>query len=217
MTGAEKDPVSSAVVRKLEQAWTAIRRRHPELPPVIFALGSGTAQRGVHKLGHFGPNRWHTSAPDAMPEVFVSGEGLRLGGVEVLGTLLHEAAHALGHVKSIQDTSRGGRYHNAKYRQLAVSVGLDVAQVGAIGWSDTTVPDATAATYARTITILDDACNLWRSAEQHAGNGKKPPSTNLAVAQCRCPRKIRVAAGTLDLGPIWCRICGSDFELASLD
>jgi hypothetical protein len=219
VTAAKKDPVSSAVVRKLEQAWAVIQRRHPELPPVIFTLGSGTIDKGPHCLGHFAPKRWHSNAhgPEPMAELFVSGEGLRRGGTDVLATLLHEAAHALAHVADLQDTSRNGRYHNARYRMLAESVGLDVAQVGAIGWSDTTVPDVTAASYARTIAILDVACNLWRSAEQHAENGKKPPSTNLAVAQCRCPRKIRVAAGTLDLGPIWCGVCQMEFELTNPD
>jgi hypothetical protein len=220
MTATEKDPVASAVVKKLEQAWTAIQRRHRELPPVIFTLGSGTIDKGPHRLGHFAPNRWHSNAHaagDPLPEVFVSGEGLRAGGTQVLGTLLHEGAHALGHVKGIQDTSRGGRYHNKRYKDLAELLGLEVAQVGAIGWSDTTVPDATAASYARTVATLDDACNLWRSAEQHAHNGKKPPNTNLAVAQCQCPRKIRVAAGTLELGPIWCGVCGADFELVVAD
>jgi hypothetical protein len=31
----------------------------------------------------------------------------------VLGTLLHEAAHGLAQARSIQDTSRQGRYHTA--------------------------------------------------------------------------------------------------------
>lgn len=218
MTAAEKDPVSSAVVKRLEQAWAAIRRRHPDLPPVIFTLGSGTIDKGPHRLGHFAPSRWHSghTPGDPLPEVFVSGEGLRLGGTQVLGTLLHEGAHALAYAKGITDTSRGGRYHNKRYKALAELVGLDVAQVGAIGWSDTTVTDTTAASYANTITTLDAACNLWRSAEQHVDNGKKP-STNLAVAACRCPRKVRVAAGTLELGPIWCGICEMEFELADPD
>ena len=48
------------------------------------------------------------------PEVFVGGEGLVLGAVDVLGTLLHEATHALAHVRGIQDTQRQGRYHNRR-------------------------------------------------------------------------------------------------------
>jgi hypothetical protein len=213
----EQDPVASAVVKKLEQAWTTIRQRHPELPLVIFTLGSGTVEKGAHRLGHFVPRRWHANGQDRagpMPEVFVSGEGLQLGGRQVLGTLLHEGVHALAHVKGITDTSRGGRYHNKRYKALAELIGLDVAQVGTIGWSNTTVTDATATTYAKTITALDAACNLWRSAEQHAEKDKKP-TTNLAVAACQCPRKIRVAPGTPAEGPIMCAVCECDIETVS--
>jgi hypothetical protein len=30
-------------------------------------------------------------------------------------------------------------------------------------------------------------------------------------------RRIRVAAGTLELGPIWCAVCETDFEMADPD
>ena len=39
----------------------------------------------------------------------------------------------------------------------------------------------------------------------------------LAVAQCQCPRKIRVAVGTLAEGPIICGVCGADFEITDPD
>lgn len=51
-------------------------------------------------------------------EVFVGGEGLARGPADVLATLLHEAAHALAHVRGIQDTSRQGRWHNAQFKAL---------------------------------------------------------------------------------------------------
>ena len=79
----------------------------------------------------------------ALAEVFVGGEGLALGAVDVLGTLLHEATHALAHVRGVQDTSRQGRYHNRRFRDLAEEIGLDVREVPVIGWSDTHVPEAT--------------------------------------------------------------------------
>jgi integrase len=77
-------------------------------------------------------------------EVLVGGEGLHRSPLEVLGTLLHEAAHGLACARSIQDTSRGGRYHNRRYATLARELGLDVAAVKPIGWS-ATVPEPTAA------------------------------------------------------------------------
>ena len=55
----------------------------------------------------------------------ISGEGLRRTAHDVLGTLLHEAAHALAHARGIKDTSRQGRYHNKHFKTLAEELGLD--------------------------------------------------------------------------------------------
>jgi hypothetical protein len=45
---------------------------------------------------------------------------------DVLGILLPEAAHAIADRRGIKDTSRQGRYHNARFRTLADEVGLEV-------------------------------------------------------------------------------------------
>jgi hypothetical protein len=73
--------------------------------------------------------------------VLVSGEGLQRGPVDVLGTLLHEAAHGLAYVRKVSDTSRQGRYHNRRCATLARELGLEVAHLDPIGWSATSVPD----------------------------------------------------------------------------
>ena len=71
----------------------------------------------------------------------------------MLGTLLHEAAHALADARGITDTSRQGRYHNKKYALLAAELGLDVAEDSRFGWTVTTVPDATAGRYATQLAL----------------------------------------------------------------
>ena len=117
------------MVAALESAWAAVRARHPEIPAVVIVVGAGSGQRpGTLKLHHFAALRWITNPTDdttaettgesataegtagnegqPLGEVFVGGEGLALGPVNVLGTLLHEAAHALADVRHIKDTSR---------------------------------------------------------------------------------------------------------------
>ena len=71
--------------------------------------------------------------------MLVSGEGLHRGSVDVLGTLLHEAAHGLAHARKVSDTSRQSRYHNRRYATLAAELGLEVAHVQPVGWSATSV------------------------------------------------------------------------------
>jgi hypothetical protein len=97
---APADPAAaSRLVAALEHAWTGIRRHHPEVPQVVIVVASGSDPRSRRlNLGHFAAGRWQLTSPDQpsdRAEVLVSGEGLQRGSVDVLGTLLHEAAHGL--------------------------------------------------------------------------------------------------------------------------
>jgi hypothetical protein len=47
------------------------------------------------------------SAARRKPELFVAGECLAEGPRQTLQTMLHEAVHALAHVRGVNDTSRG--------------------------------------------------------------------------------------------------------------
>jgi hypothetical protein len=142
---------ASRLVAALEHAWTAIRRHHPDVPQVVIVVASGSDPRSRRlNLGHFAAGRWQlTDQPSDRAEVLVSGEGLQRGPIDVLGTLLHEAAHGLAYARKIGDTSRQGRYHNRRYATLAQELGLDVGHVQPIGWSATSVPDPTATATAR--------------------------------------------------------------------
>jgi hypothetical protein len=142
--------------------------------------------------------------------VLVGGEGLQRGRLEVLGTLLHEAAHGLAQARGVQDTSRQGRYHNRRYATLGRELGLDVASVQPIGWSATTVPDTTAAAYAAQLEELAAALVLWRRQTHRIGSDTR--SRNLLAATCGCGRGIRVAKATLAEGPILCGACAQPFE-----
>ena len=201
---------ASAVVAAMERAWTAIRAHHPEVPEVIVVLGAGSqARRGLFKLGHFAAARWQV-ADTRRAEVLVSGEGLGRGARDVLGTLLHEAAHGLADAREVKDTSRQGRYHNRRYARLAGEVGLDVAHDARTGWSQTTVPDQLALVYADELADLDAALNLWHYAEQQLP--APAGSRNLLACACPCGRKLRVAKQTLAQAPIWCGACAEPFE-----
>jgi hypothetical protein len=143
--------------------------------------------------------------------VLVSGEGLQRGPVDVLGTLLHEAAHGLAYARTIGDTSRQGRYHNRRYATLAGELGLEVAHVQPIGWSATSVPEPTAARYGEVLAELAAALVLWRRAEQAAPAG--PGRTRNALAcSCACGRRIRAARSVLELAPILCTACAQPFQ-----
>jgi len=223
-TGLEDEDgrFGSPMVAALEAAWAAIRERNPEVPAVVLLLGAGSigAPAGSLRLGHFAAMRWHgdevAGQAQQLPEVFVGGEGLKRGPVDVLGTLLHEAAHALAHVREIKDTSRQGRWHNARFKALATELGIEVVKDPRIGWSPTTVTPGTREAYAEVIAALGAALRLHRTSEATDGPGKsKKPGPPACV--CDCGRRIRVAKSVLAAGPILCGICGTEFTPEQTD
>jgi hypothetical protein len=212
-TATTTDGAASLLVAALEHAWQTIRTCHPDVPEAVLVVASGTEGKRLN-WGHFAPHRWQVAGADRH-EVLVGGEGLQRGPVEVLGTLLHEAAHGLAQARSIQDTSRGGRYHNHRYATLARELGLEVTAVKPIGWSATTVPQQTASVYTGQLEELQAALVLWRRQEHRIGTGTR--SRNLLPAACGCGRRIRVAKATLTEAPILCGACQRPFEPADPD
>ncbi|WP_207223611.1 hypothetical protein [Pseudonocardia sediminis] len=221
--------ISAPMVAALEAAWAAIRARNPELPPVVIVLGAGSGDRGGLRLGHFAAMRWTATDNDdhrhederdedgrRLAEVFVGGEGLARGPVDVFGTLLHEAAHALAHVRGVQDTSRQGRWHNARFKAFAEEIGVAVEKDPKLGWSPTTVPDATRAVYAAAIGELGRALRMRRASET-TGGAEKPKKPGPPACVCACGRRIRVAVSVREAGPILCGICEAEFLPEDLD
>ena len=141
----------------------------------------------------------------------ISGEGLRRSSQEVLGTLLHEAAHALAHARGIKDTSRQGRYHNKHFKTCAEELGLTVTHDDRNGWSASTITPATQTAYARQLDALNEAMTLWRHGETITG-GTARRNSNFIAAICPCGRSIRVAASTLAEAPITCQACDGEFQ-----
>jgi hypothetical protein len=48
---------ASRVLTMLEKTWQATRARHPEIPPVVIIIASGTTGRDT-RWGHFDSQRW---------------------------------------------------------------------------------------------------------------------------------------------------------------
>jgi curved DNA-binding protein CbpA len=200
---------ASRILKILEDTWLEIRRWHPEIPVAVIIIASGTD--GKHpRWGHHAPGRWNVKG-EQRTEIMISGEGLRRSSRDVLGTLLHEAAHALAHTRGIKDTSRQGRYHNKHFKTLAEELGLVVQHDPRIGWSASTITDVTGIAYARQLHDLTEAMTLWRHGETTTGPATRRNS-NFIAAICPCGRSIRAAASTLAEAPITCQACGQDFQ-----
>jgi hypothetical protein len=213
----ESGTVTGPLVVAIERTWAAIQGRHPDVPDVVLPLGNGSARPGQLTLGHFHDGKWATGDNARLPELFLGGEGLARASRAVLGTLLHEATHGVAATRGIKDTSRQGRYHNTRFRNLATELGITVERDPAIGWSVTTVPDTTAQQYADQIAALDAAIKAHRLDDVH-GPGRTT-SDNGLVATCECdpPRKIRLSRSAYDSGAITCGVCEAEFAARDTD
>jgi hypothetical protein len=205
--------ITEQMVAALTHAWAAIQDRHADVPDVVLTIGSGTMGR-TPRHGHFAAGRWQRGDTQ-LAELFVAGESFQRGAGPTLGTLLHEAAHGVCDTLGITDTSRGGKYHNKRFKTQAEAMGLVIEHDRTAGYSITTLPPTTADKYAEVLAELDQAITTYRHTELHATGTAK--TSNYVKAECTCPRTIRVGKTVLSEAPITCGQCGSDFQAEDTD
>jgi hypothetical protein len=263
MTTTQPTASGSTLITALEDTWTAIRGRHPDLPEVVFITGTGLRHAAAASVdarwGHFGAQRWVAGhpqpatpptpeagqdaklqvQPDRKPELFVAGECFAEGNEHTLTTILHEAAHALAHVRGVKETSRQGKYHNRRYLELAGELGLDWpadAKAHPVnGFSEVQLTQRTRQVYATTIGDLDAAITLHldtfrrlglagqgqpgtrtegedQGDGEAEGDGGKTFNRSKLVCDCYPERSIRVSPKQAARGPILCGICDGEFH-----
>ncbi len=210
---------ASVLVAACEHAWHAIQHHHPEVPDVVIILGTGVANGRLVKLGHWSTGRW-TADGHTRGEVLLAGEGLRQPPADVFEVLLHEAAHGLNAARKIKDASRGGRYHNHRFKTAAKELGLTVATMPPYGYADTALTYVADARYSAEIAVLGDA---MRIARNHTNRGRaRDNQTGAAqtgttktgtggLAMCGCGRRMRMAPTVLAQGPVTCGLCHQTF------
>jgi hypothetical protein len=209
------------IVTMMQRAWEAIQRNHPEIPDVMIVTGRRRHRSEGNIRGQHCRETWHVDGKEGrLAEVWVSGERLAEGGVEVMQTLIHEAAHALAVVRDIRDTSNRNRYHNPKFVKLAEELGLEgPASSGgpALGYSNCTITRKTAEVYDFEIKQLNVACQSFVAP---APEEEAKPSSPKAKAFCQCPegdneiswtKKFEKKLRAHGVPPILCGICRQAF------
>ncbi|NLA35968.1 MAG: hypothetical protein GX868_09810 [Actinobacteria bacterium] len=191
-------------------------------------LGTGVERGRLSKLGHWWGGQW---IADGTPrgEVLLAGEALHLKPTDVFEVLLHEAAHGLNTSRGVKDTSRGGRYHNAKFKATAIEVGLRVGSMPPYGWAKTELAPATVEHYSSEIDRIGDemriARRMTRSSVERGGDAGGPDDPTVGEvegggapqrpkpAECGCGRKMRMAPSVLARGPVVCSLCRTEFTV----
>lgn len=129
----------------------------------------------------------------------------------VYGVLLHEMVHVFNCHRGICDCSHG-QYHNRKFRDEAIAVGLAVAKLGYRGWAKTEIAKGGRAEQAiRSLNPKTDVFGYARGLLVRSG-GNPPednhePRSKLRRWSCGC-QNARVAIKDFQAT---CKKCGKDF------
>lgn len=145
-------------------------------------------------------------------ELNIAAEVLNYPIEETLDTMLHEMVHLYCRENGIKEVSRGGKYHNGKFKAIAEAHGLTCVPCGQYGWN--TTPGDNLVEYA-----LSKGWNEIRigrstlpplfhsgatgTAQGGAGTtpgGKRPSSTRKLVCLCcgqsvRATKKVNILCG----------------------
>lgn len=116
-------------------------------------------------------------------EVNIVAEGLNRGVYPVMGTLIHEMVHLYCLQNDIRDVSRGGTYHNKRFKEVAERSGLVIEHDERIGWSLTKLQSGTMSLIDKS-DINKEAFNLSR---KDGVVTSKEPSKKSSVRKYVCP------------------------------
>lgn len=211
-------------VQALTEAYRLIAEAEGLPEAVIVVKRDGKA------WGHFTPATVWSNGETKAHEIMISGENLARGAREVLGTLLHEAAHAKNHADGVKGTDSNGR-HNRTFANQAEAFGLKISErVKSHGFSFTEVPDDCADKWADVLALIEDGIQFYATTMTKSSGGvapkgtgedtgedggdsetPKPRNKNNIKATCECGHIIRLSGKVLTVG-VTCKECKTDYK-----
>lgn len=103
-----------------------------------------TIQSTPKAYGHYTLyDAWSVDGEKGMREINIGAGTLSRPIESIVSTLLHEMIHYWNDKNGIKDCSRGGTYHNKKFKELAEACELDVQCHPTYGWSITSPSEKT--------------------------------------------------------------------------
>lgn len=153
---------------------------------------------------------------DGYYEINITSDYLDRDPVDISSTLLHEMVHLYNKMRDIQDCSRGGKYHNAKFRDAAQSHGLLVEKDSTYGFS-TTKPTEETAEYFRSLDLKFDLYRPSTTEKPNRGDesdnsdDKEKPKKKSSTRKYVCPECGTIIRATKEVN-VLCGDCGVPFE-----
>lgn len=134
-------------------------------------------------------------------EINLCAEYLSRPFEDVAETLLHEMVHLYNLQVGIQDTSRGGTYHNKKFKEAAEQHGLIAEATGKYGYTNTSL---NAEAKAFVDKMADKKFELFRKpVPKISGKSKASSSRKYVCPMCGCiiraTKEVHVICGDCDV------------------
>lgn len=122
----------SRAVGQLEKMYNALNADFfgGELPVPII-----TVQSKPGTWGHCSRAKVWRRKSESTYEMNIAAEVVSAELEEILDTMLHEMVHLYCGENRIREVSRGGTYHNKRFKELAEGVGLVCVDTGKYGWN----------------------------------------------------------------------------------
>jgi hypothetical protein len=218
-----KDRASRAT-QCLEEAWELLRKRIPKLPPVVVVVLNTNSRRRLH--GAFVPSTWRYRQAKKVHEIGIS-PALFPTPADLLGTLLHEAAHAVLFETDAQNprhiagcsVGKDRYYHRTEFRETCRALGLEcLFRNRRYGWALTQWPAAGVPERYQPILYLLTRALPWgtqahRLQRQRLPGAKTPAAGHTKLlCQCAKPRGIYVSQAVKAAGGIVCLFCHTEFR-----
>lgn len=184
-----------------------------------------TIQSTPGAYGHVSVHRTWKRKDDWAHELNISADWLTRPIEEVVATMIHEMVHIYNLQNNIQDCSRGGTYHNRKFKEEAEKHMLQIEKHDKYGWTITKPTDELLEYimdkgWGEILTGKNPLYGLLGTSGGTSGRGgaapteggKEPRKGNSRRYQC--PMCKGIVRTTKDMHII-CGDCGVDFELTN--
>ena len=154
------------------------------------------------------PEELEAMKDEGFYEINICAEHLSRPFDQIAETLLHEMVHLYNLQEGVQDTSRGGTYHNKKYKAATETHGLTVEKDAKYGWAKTKLNEEA---QAFVDSLQDRKFQLYRKPTLTGLGGKsktKQSTRKYVCSVCGC-----IIRATKEVHVI-CGDCGVEFEEA---
>jgi rubrerythrin len=194
------------VIGKLEQLFSTFNGHffNGELEKPIITISPDTTKGAYGWCTSWKAWKNSTDDKEGYYEINMCAEYLARPFLQTCSTLIHEMVHLLNLQNKVQDTSRSGKYHNKKFKEVAEQHGLIIDKDAKYGGCRTTLTDE-AADWIKSVYNNENGFELFRSKAVKV-KGKGSSSRKYVCPSCgaiiRATKEVRVT----------CTDCEVEFE-----